>query len=229
MAAQSTVARRPREPRAPVRRSVGAVPAISLTALILGVLLMVALHVLPPTDQISPFRRTLSQYALSPNKWIFDLAVLLVAAGSSLAFLEVVRRRLVRPLSGTAVLGALWTVSLLVIVAFTKTNWAVGPSMGGLLHRYASLVAFVSLPLAVILAAGAVFPRAPGWRRLARGLAIMSLLWFGLIILGVVRMLTGGGPWWLFVPLGLVERTIVVTAVAAAGVVATGLARRSIG
>jgi hypothetical protein len=204
---------------------VGVVPLVGLAAVVVGVLLMLALHVLPPTDEISPIRRTLSQYALSPNKWIFDLAVLLVAAGSALGFLEVARRRLVRPLSAPVVFGVLWTVSLLVVVVFTKTNWATGPSMGGSVHRYASLVAFISLPLAVIIAAGAVFPGSARWRRLARGLAIMSLLSFGLIVLGVLSMWSGGGPWWQFAPLGLVERTITLTAVAAACVLIAGLAR----
>jgi hypothetical protein len=209
----------------PVRT--GVVPAIGLAALVSGVLLLAALHVLPPTDEIPPLRRTLSQYALSPNKWIFDLGVLLVAAGSALGFLEVARRRLVAPLSATVVFGTLWTVSLLVIVAYTKTNWAAGPSLGGVVHRYASLVAFVSLPVAVILAAGAVFPASSRPRRLARGLAVLSLLWFGLIVLGVLRMLSGGGPWWQFAPIGLVERMIALTAVASAAVLIASLVRPS--
>ena len=214
--------------RSPVRASAAPVvaPLFGLVALTFGVLLMLALHVLPPTDEISPVRRTLSQYALSPNKWIFDLAVLLVAAGSGLAFVELVRRRLVHPLSATVLLGVVWTASLLVIVVFTKTNWSVGPSMGGVIHRYASLTAFLSLPLAVIRAAGVVFVRSPGWRRLARGLSFFSLLCFSVIILGVLNMLAGGGPWWQFVPfgLGLVERVIAFTAVAAVAVVVAGLA-----
>jgi hypothetical protein len=208
-----------------VRRRVRVVPLVSVAAMVGGVLLLLVLHVVPPTDEISPMRRTLSQYALGPNKWIFDLGVLLVAAGSALGFFEAARRRLVRPLSATVLLGLLWTVSLLVIVAFTKNNWTYGPSTGGMVHRYASLVAFVSLPFAVISAAGAVFPGAPGWRRLARGLAITSLLWFGLIVLGVINMLSGGGPWWQFAPLGLVERMIALTAVAAAAVLVAGLNR----
>jgi hypothetical protein len=227
MTAQPTAGQRVHEsaPRVSAVRPAYAVPLISLVFLTLGVLGVLALHVLPPTDQISPVRRTLSQYALSSNKWIFDLAVLLVAAGSGLAFLEIVRRRLVRPLSATAVFGVLWTASLLAVVVFTKTNWSVGPSMGGVIHRYASVVGFLSLPLAVILVAGAVFPGTAGWRRLARGLGIVSLLWFGMIIIGVVNMLAGGGPWWQFVPLGLVERMMAATAVTAVAVVVVGLVR----
>jgi uncharacterized protein DUF998 len=200
------------------------VPLASLGALVLGAALLLALHVMPPTDQISPIRRTLSQYALSPNKWIFDLAVVLVAIGSALAFGELVRRGLVRALSFASVFGLLWTASLTTVVVFTKNNWAVGPSMGGMIHRYASLVAFLSLPLAVIITAGVVFPSAPGWRWLVRGLGLTSLAWFGLIMLGVLNMFAGGGPWWQFVPLGLVERIMAATAVAAMAVIVVGLA-----
>ncbi|HEU5107684.1 MAG TPA: DUF998 domain-containing protein [Micromonosporaceae bacterium] len=196
---------------------------LSLFALVVGVGLMLSLHVLPPTDRISPVRRTLSEYALGPNKWMFDLAVLAVAAGSALLFGELVRRRAVRAWSAPVLLGAVWTVSLIVVVAFTKTNWAVGPSYGGLVHRYASVAGWVALPLAVILVAGAVFPDAAGWRWAARGLGIVTLLWFGAILVGVVNMLAGGGPWWRFLPLGIVERGMAASAVAAIAALVLGL------
>ncbi|MPZ79615.1 MAG: DUF998 domain-containing protein [Actinophytocola sp.] len=204
-----------------------AVALASLGSLVAGVVLMLALHVLPPTNEISPVRRTLSQYALGPNKWIFDVAVLLVAIGSVLAFGVLVRQGVIRPLSGCTALGALWTLSLLVIVWFTKTDWTVGPSMGGTIHRYASVVGFVSLPLAVIVVARRAFPTSVGWRLAAQGFGLASLGSFGLILIGVVRMAGGGGPWWLFVPLGLVERAITVTAVAAITVVVLGVLVRA--
>lgn len=200
----------------------------SLCALVTGVVLMLALHVVPPTNQISPVRRTISEYALGPGKWAFDLSVLLIAAGSALVFAELVRRRLVRPLSGGVVLGTLWTLSLLAIVTFTKTDWSVGPSLGGTIHRYASVVGFVSLPLAVLAVAGRVFPALAGWRWFARGMSALSLGWFGLIIVGVVNMSLGGEPWWRFVPLGLVERMMAGTAVFAIIIVAAGLLWRPV-
>ncbi|MGH3759652.1 DUF998 domain-containing protein [Actinophytocola sp.] len=199
----------------------------SLGALVIGVVLMFALHVLPPTNEISPIRRTISEYQLGPGKWIFDLAVLLVAAGSALAFAALVRRRLVRPLSAPVVLGALWTLSLLVVVTFTKTDWTIGPSFGGVIHRYASVVGFVALPLAVLLVARTVFRAAPGWRLLTQGLGLISLSGLGLLLVGVARMAAGGGPWWRFVPLGLVERTMATTAVAAIVVVMLGVLVRA--
>lgn len=197
----------------------------SVVTLLLGAVLMLALHVVPPTNEISVVRRTLSEYALGPNKWLFDVAVLLVAFGSALGFAAMVRHRQVRPYSGTVVLGALWTISLLVIVAFTKTDWTVGPSVGGMIHRYASVVGFVSLPLAVLLVAHKVFPDRSTWRWAARGFAVMSLAWFGVILVGVVRMGMGYGPWWRFVPLGLVERAVALSAVAAILTLVLGMVR----
>lgn len=203
------------------------VPLLGLGALLTGVALMLALHVVPPTNRISPVRRTISEYALGPGKWVFDLSLVLIAVGSALAFAEIARRRLVRPGSAALLLGAVWTVSLLVIVVFTKTDWSVGPSIGGTIHRYASVAAFVSLPLAVVFAAGAVFPAAAGWRWAARGFGLLSLGWFGTIVVGVVNMAAGGPPWWRFVPLGLVERLVAGFAVAALAVLVLGMARRA--
>jgi hypothetical protein len=199
----------------------------SVVLLALGTVLMLALHVVPPTSEINIVRRTISEYALSDLKWVFDLAVVLIAAGSAFGFAAVVRHAGVRPWSGAvvsgALFGALWTASLLVIVVYTKTDWTVGPSMGGLIHRYASVVGFVSLPLAVLLVARKAFPDRPAWRWAARGFATVSLGWFGLILVGVVRMAAGYGPWWRFVPLGLVERAMALTAVLAILTLALGL------
>ncbi|HEV7649237.1 MAG TPA: DUF998 domain-containing protein [Actinophytocola sp.] len=204
-----------------------AVTAAGLCALAAGVVLILALHVMPPTNEISPLRRTLSQYALGPGKWIFDVAVLLVALGSALAFAELIRRRLVRPFSVPVVLGGLWVACLLVVVSFTKTNWTIGPSIGGVIHRYASVVGFLALPLAVLLVAGTAFADAPGWRFAARTFGVLALSGLGVLFVGVLRMLGGGGPWWLFVPLGLVERMMALAAVAAIGVVLAGLLANS--
>ncbi|HEU5472267.1 MAG TPA: DUF998 domain-containing protein [Actinophytocola sp.] len=198
-----------------------------LFSLMVGVVLMLALHVVPPTDQISPVRRTLSEYALGPNKWMFDVAVLAVALGSALLFGELVRRRAIRTVSAPVVFGALWTVSLLVIVAYPKNNWAIGPSMGGMVHRYASIVGWVALPLAVLLVARAAFPEMAGWRWGARAMALLTLGWFGAILVGVVNWLAGGVSWWRFLPLGIVERGLAASAAAAIGVVLVGMVRTS--
>ncbi|MGW5054124.1 DUF998 domain-containing protein [Actinokineospora sp. NPDC004072] len=197
-------------------------PLLGLCSLLAGVVVLLALHVVPPTSRISPVRRTLSEYALGEGKWAFDLAVVLIAVGSALAFTELLRRGHGR---FAVAMGAVWTASLVVVVVFTKTDWSVGPSLGGTIHRYASVAAFLSLPLAVLAAAGAVFPAAAGWRWLTRALAAASLAWFGTIVVGVVNMALGGVSWWRFVPLGLVERMVAGFAVAGLAVLVLGLLR----
>lgn len=146
-----------------------------------------------------------------------DAGVLGLAAGSALVLLALVRAGLVRPASAGGVLLALWVLSLVVAVAFEKTDWSVGPSPGGYVHRYASLAAFASLPVAA-LAVGARWRREPLWRRPAAAacwLGACALLWLGTILLGVVLRPFTGVPWWRFVALGLVERGLAATEVAA--------------
>ncbi|KZB79463.1 DUF998 domain-containing protein [Amycolatopsis regifaucium] len=176
-----------------------------------GALLILLLQVLPATSDISPVRRTISEYALSEHKWIFDVAVLLVAFGSAIGFGALIHRRHLPALSAASIFCALWTVSLVVIVAFPKNNWAIGPSTGGTVHRIASVVAFVALPLAVWFAAKAVFPTSPGRRAVTRVLAVAALAWFGVILGAIVISMNGGEPWWRAIPLGLVERAMALT------------------
>ncbi|HVV07917.1 DUF998 domain-containing protein [Amycolatopsis sp.] len=207
---------------APPARAPAALAASGVLALAAGAVLVFLLQFLPPTNEISPLRRTISEYALTGNKWLFDIAVVLVAAGSALLFaLHFLRRALP---AAALVAGALWTVSLLVIVAFPKTNWAVGPSAGGTLHRVASVIGFVCLPLGLLLAARTTFP-APRWRRAARVLAAVSLGWFGVILAAVVVTAAVGGHWWEVIPLGLVERLMALTELLAIATLAAPLLR----
>jgi hypothetical protein len=204
-------------------------PLLALAALACGAALMVLLQVLPPTDEISPIQRTISEYALSDNKWIFDLSVAMVAIGSVCAFLALVRHRLMRAVSPATVLFSAWIVGLVTIVIFPKTDWSVGPSLGGSIHRVASLVAFLCLPLAVMAAARAVFAHAPAWRRTVQSLGVAALLWFLPILIAVLVMAAGGPPWWRSIPLGLVERGLALTEVLAIAALALGLhVRRTI-
>jgi uncharacterized protein DUF998 len=192
-----------------VARRGAAVALGGVAALAAGTFLILLLHVVGPTERISATRRTISEYGIGESKWVFDLAVLLVVAGSVAGFGALWwQRRLPVP---AAAFGALWTVGLLVIVAFPKHDWALaGPAgPGPTLHRAASVVAFVCLPLAVLVAARAAFPDAPVRRLAAQVLALGSLAWFGVILAAVVR--AAGGPWWQLIPLGVVERGMALT------------------
>lgn len=210
----------------PAVRDIRALPLVALAALACGVALMGLLHILPPTNVISPIRRTISEYALSENKWLFDLSVALIAVGSAVAVVMLVRQRLLRPVSPAFALFAAWLLGLVIIVIFPKTDWSVGPSLGGSIHRVASLVAFLCLPLAIVLAARAVFTYAPWWRRTVQSLGVAGLLWFVPILAAILVMATGGAPWWRSIPLGLVERGLALTEVLAVAALVLGLHRR---
>ncbi|MET8851486.1 DUF998 domain-containing protein [Amycolatopsis sp. NPDC004625] len=202
----------------PARR---AVSFAGIAALVVGAGLVLLLQVIPPTDEISATRRTISEYGLSDHKWVFDLAVVLVALGSAAGLAVLHRQGRLPP--AAAILGTLWTVGLLVIVAFPKPDWATvsRADFGGTLHRIASVVAFVALPLAVLVAARAAFPSSPGRRWVARVLAVASLGWFAVILGAVVVAATEGGRWWTLIPLGLVERGMALTELVALAVLLT--------
>lgn len=185
---------------------------LGIGALAAGAALVALLGVLPSSTPVSVLRQTISQYGLTSNSWIFNVAVLLIALGSAAILGELWRER--RLPGASAVLGGLWTVGLLVIVAFPKTNWAVDAgSVGGALHRIASVIAFVCLPIAVLRAASTAFPDAPGRRTLARVLGWASLGWFVAILAAVPVGLVVGGNWWELIPLGLMERGLALTEV----------------
>jgi hypothetical protein len=128
-----------------------------------------------------------------------------------------VRAGLARRHGAAAGLLAAWSACLLVVVAFEKIDWSVGPTPTGYLHRYASLVAFLCLPAAA-LAFGRAWRDDPRWARFAawtRWLGIASLAWLAPVLLGFVLRPLTGVPWWQFVPLGLFERGVALTEVAA--------------
>jgi uncharacterized membrane protein YhaH (DUF805 family) len=163
-------------------------------------------------DEVDPVRRTLSEYALLDGvKPLFDLGVLAFAAAAAATAFALVRAGAVRPWSVPTVGLALGALGLVTVVVFEKTNWAVGPSLGGTIHRYASLLAFVALPVAAIAVRQA---------RAARWAGIVSLLWFAPIVVGFAQRPFTGVSWWRAIPLGLVERGLALSEVVAVGLLA---------
>jgi hypothetical protein len=185
---------------------------LGLAGVGLSVLLIGVLHVVA-TD-VSPVRRTISEYALGEYRWVFDTGVLGLCAGSALVLFALVRKGLlVWPATGAVALGV-WSVALVVIVAFEKTNRAVGPSVGGVIHRYASLVAFLSVPVAA-LALGRRWRGDVAWGRFAmvsRILGVLALVVLGAIVARIaLRRVPGVSD---LVPLGLAERVLAIIEVA---------------
>jgi hypothetical protein len=178
-----------------------------------SVVLYGMLHVVPPSAGLDWSSRTISQYALLPNGWVFDVATLLLAAGSAAVLVALRRAGLVR--GGAALALLLWVAGLVGVVWFEKHNWSAGPSMSGDIHRVASLVAFLSLP------AGALLATTPWLRgthpRPARLVAlggVASLLCFSPILWALVSEPWTGVRWWRAIPLGGVERLLGVAEVA---------------
>lgn len=189
-----------------------AVPARLLAAggvltVLLGMLAVSALHVLPPTAQLSPVYATISEYAYYETGWVFNLGVLVLAAGSLAVLGALAYAKLVRPLSFAALGMLLWSAGLAAVVYFPKHDWTVGPSTSGHIHRVASLVAFVSLPIGALLVC-TLAHRDPRWRANAWLTAVPALgaLAMFSVIVGAVLIRPHG--WWEVIPLGAVERAL---------------------
>ncbi|QFY12741.1 DUF998 domain-containing protein [Nonomuraea phyllanthi] len=178
-----------------------------------GIAVIVALEV-SSFDEINPIRRTISEHGLGPDGWIFGLAVALLAAGSVAIGVSLARKRLAGVVGTVALMG--WSAGLFLTAWFEKHDWSVGPSMSGNIHRVGSVVAFLSLPLAVVVIARP-------WRRRERsratlvafGLGVCSVLWVAGIVAVMLIGAENGLPWYRAMPLGLVERGLAATEVAA--------------
>lgn len=185
----------------------------ALIAVVGTVLIFAALHLVPPTSDISPVTRTISEYALTTSAWAFNLGVLLLVAASVAVFSGVAMLGRVRVVG--AVFGAIWAAGLLTLVSFPKHNWALGSvSNTGQVHRLASLVAFLALPIAVITIARrrgrATDQPSARW---AFWLGLLSLAWFSPMLYAIFTAPLTGTPWWRAIPLGLVERGLALTEV----------------
>ncbi|WP_307867914.1 DUF998 domain-containing protein [Umezawaea beigongshangensis] len=201
-------------------------------AVVVTVVMIGAMDLRQATESVTLLRRTISQYALGPQRWVFDSAVLLLAAGSAAILAALVHRGLARWRSGGAVALLLWSLGLVVVVLFPKNDWSRGgDEISGHVHRFGSLLAFVSLPVAALLLARP-WLRDAVWGVHARwsfGLGAASVVAFSPLLLAIVRSAVGGTPWWRLVPLGYVERALVlveVMAVLAIGVWAVAACAR---
>lgn len=202
---------------APPRRTGGApaVPVLGILVLVAGAVAILGLHVVPPTSATSPWRRTISEYAYSSLGWVFNVGVLAVAAGSLLIALSLWTSGTLRRVSAGSLGLVAWSVSLVVLVVFPKHDWSVGPSSHGSIHRVASLIAFVSVPLAAIAIGRRRSGRLAVPARTAMICGIVSAGWLSFLVGAFLLGPVTGTPWYRVFPLGLMERGITAFAVAA--------------
>jgi hypothetical protein len=191
---------------------------VGVGLLALGSVLVLVLHVLPPSNRVNPWTRTISEYALGANGWMFDLGVLALAAGSLAIVAALARARAVPARGGAVVFTALWAAGLVMVVVFEKYDFAHGVHSGpsGLIHRAASLVAFLSLPVGALLATRGAGARNPGWRRpaaRARWAALVSCACLAPLVYAIGRGVLTDVAWWRVFPLGALERLIALSEV----------------
>ena len=189
-------------------RTVPALAGLGVACIAVSLALYAMLHLTPPSADLDWTRRTISQYALLSNGWAFDAATLLLAAGSAAVLAALVAAGVLR--TGAVVALGLWVAGLVGVVWFEKHNWSAGPSMSGDVHRLASVVAFLSLPVGALLAAQP-WLRGHGATAAARAVALgglVSLLCFAPILWAVASEPWTGVRWWRAIPLGGVERLL---------------------
>lgn len=206
--------------------------AAEVLGLATGVLLIGALHVVAPTNGIDPFRVTISEYGRSPFGSVFVVAVVLIAVGSAATLALLVRQGACRLVSLPSLGIALWIAGMLGVAAFQKADWAAGATWTGYLHRGASVVAFIALPVAVLaLSATRVRARtSPGaggrpHRLHVVSLALAATTLAAIVVIGVLVGVAEATltPWWTMFPIGLTERLIVFAELAALVMVVIGL------
>ncbi len=216
---------------APTRSPARFVALAGAVAVLLTVALVGGMDLYRLGESSRHLRRTISEYALGPQRWVFDTAVLLLVFGSVAILAVLVRRGMAKWYSVGSVAFAAWSVGLTLVVIFPKNNWAIGPSMSGSIHRFGSLLAFVALPIAATLLARP-WRRDPVWGAHARWtfrLGLLSALTFTPILYAIGVNAVVGTPWWRVIPLGYAERLLVLTEVVAvlvAGLWAIAVAHR---
>lgn len=159
---------------------------------------------------------TISEYVYTAGGWAFLTGVLALAVGSILLLAGLIRAGVIAPLSVGSILMSMWVIGLIGVAAFPKHNWEIGPSTSGSIHRVATLLAFVSLPAAVLAIA-----RKHRRGRPAVWMAYGSIAWLALLFGAIAVSMVTDLSWYRIIPLGIVERGIVAFEVAA--VIALGV------
>ncbi|SBT54542.1 Protein of unknown function (DUF998) [Micromonospora narathiwatensis] len=194
---------------------------MALGGIALAAVLAVVGH-LVVNDDLDPWSLTVSDFAVSDRGGVIDVAMALLAAATAV-LIPALRRtgsgsNPARPggdgrrLRVAGFFLAAWTAGLATAAVVPTNEPGLPMDTAAYLHRYASVIAFLALPVAGWLLAGQLGGRAAGW---LRALTLASLLLAGAMVWSAYpgdRML-----------LGLVERLLIVAEVALLCVVAATL------
>ncbi|MER7888328.1 DUF998 domain-containing protein [Micromonospora sp. NPDC094482] len=193
----------------PGTRSAG---LLALGGIAVAALLAVIGH-LEVNDDLNPWALTVSDFAVSDRGGVIDVAMVLLALATAV-LLPGLRRTGARAPAAELLLGA-WVAGLL-LAALVPTNEPGTPmTTAAYLHRYASVVAFLALPVAGwLLARRAHLAPVAG---LLRGLVLTSLVLAAAMIWSAYpgdRLL-----------IGLAERLLILAEVAVLATIALTFSR----
>ncbi|WP_406074943.1 DUF998 domain-containing protein [Micromonospora sp. NBC_01638] len=184
---------------------------LALGGIALAALLTVIGH-FEVNDDLDPWALTISDFAVSDRGGVIDIAMVVLAL-ASVALLHGLRRiGSPRPRSSRAVdllLGA-WVAGLLLAAVVPTNEPGTAMTTAAYLHRYASVVAFLALPVG-----GWLLARRPDLAPAARTLRTLVLL--SLALAGAMVWSAYPGDRLL---LGLAERLLILTEVAVLATVA---------
>lgn len=167
---------------------------------------------------------TISAYIFTDQAWLFHTAMWLLVGATLTLIVALVRTGLRPPFSAPVLLFALAALGVVIVTVFPKTDWTVGDTLSGRIHRLGALIAFVVPPIATLrLTRGA-----REWSaRLARGVAALILLILTAIVALVVAYIGEGGSWYRAFPLGTMERVVVGSLLVALGLLGRWIAGQS--
>ncbi|MGC5306399.1 DUF998 domain-containing protein [Micromonospora zamorensis] len=197
----------------PVTRSTG---LLALGGIALAALLTVIGH-LEVNDDLNPWALTISDFAVSDRGGVIDVAMVVLAL-ATVALLYGLRRagppRSRSARTAELLLGA-WVGGLLLAAVVPTNEPGTAMTTAAYLHRYASVIAFLALPIGGwLLARRDQLTPAARW---LRGLAVASLV------------LAAAMVWSAYpgerVLIGLAERLLILTEVGVLTAVALVLAR----
>ena len=183
-----------------------------IVGVVISVLAIGYLHIAEPSRAMNPLSRTISEYALYSNGWIFSWGVVILAIGSTLILMALVLREIVPWRSWGSLMTLMWSIGLLGLVIFPKQGFENNPSVAGRVHWTWTLIAFFSLPIGTCLVCWRHRVPAGRWPRWAVQLSMVSGGWF--IVLTIQTMLSAWTPVEAWRLVGLVERGLSLTEMA---------------
>lgn len=191
---------------------------LALFLMLLGAALLVLLHI--TSKELNPLSQPISNYALTQDGWLFDIAIVVMALGLAALLCALVTARLVELGSGAFVVMVTCCVCLVMLDVFPDDASGRGVSATGWAHWASAMVAFGGL-LVTPVVVGARHRSATGCSRLpgiARWLSYFAAAWFALLLGGsVMEQATRLGVWRVG---GLVERMLSLSEVVVAMVLA---------